>query len=177
MIKTFVMAGFGGQGILFLGKVIASVGMIENKEVSWLPSYGPAMRGGTADCAVVISDEMIGSPVIRNPETLIVFNNPSFNSFESRVAPGGKMFVDSSIADGKSERTDISCFYIPATQLANENNLKALGNMIILGKIVKETAFTSRDTVLKSLEKCVPASKKHLVESNIRAFDLGYSFE
>ena len=175
-MNTFVMAGFGGQGILFLGKVISNTGVIENKEVSWLPSYGPAMRGGTADCAVVISDEHIGSPVIKNPEYLVVLNSPSMNSFEGRVKPGGMLFADSSLIDKKSERDDISCFYIPATQMANDNGLKGLANMIILGKVTKETGFTGRDIILKSLEKSIPASKTHLLESNIKAFDLGYNF-
>lgn len=173
---TFVLAGFGGQGILFIGKVLSYSGMIDDKEVSWLPSYGPAMRGGTANCSVTVSDEPIGSPLVLNPEILIALNIQSFDAFENKVMEGGKLFVDSSLVDKKSKRDDIDVYYIPATQLAMENNFKALANMIVLGKMLKETGFSSLETIKKALAKCIPPKKADMLELNLKAIEIGYSY-
>lgn len=170
-----ILAGFGGQGILFSGKVMAYAGLMDEKEISWLPSYGPEMRGGTANCSVCISDEPIGSPLVVNPTVLAVLNTPSFDKFVNTVVPEGVMVIDSTLIDKKCERDDIKAFYVPATGLAEEKGLKGLANMIILGKILKETQFATMESVKKALEKCVPAKKAHLIPSNLEAIELGMS--
>ena len=172
---NIVLAGFGGQGILFAGKLMAYSGLIDEKYVSWLPSYGPEMRGGTANCSVCISDEPISSPLVLNPNVLIAMNLPSYDKFIDKVAPGGIAVIDSSLVEKKSERTDIKCFYIPATSLADSEGLKGLANNIIVGKVLQETKFSSIETVEQALGKCVPASKQHLFEPNLRAIKLGMS--
>ena len=120
-----LFAGFGGQGILFAGKVIATAGLIENRELSWLPSYGPEMRGGTASCSVCISDKAIGSPLVVNPDVLVVMNLPSLEKFENDVVPGGLIIIDSSIVHKKVARTDVNVVYVDASKLAEDNGLKA----------------------------------------------------
>lgn len=172
---NMVFAGFGGQGVLFIGKVVAYTGLIDEKEVSWLPSYGPEMRGGTANCSVCLSDEPIGSPLVTEPEILIVMNNPSFDKFIDTVAPGGKVIVDSSLVDRENPRNDIEMFTVPATQLSKDEDLDSLANIILFGKMLKETEFASMETVKAAVAKCVPASKSHLLEPNMRAIQLGMS--
>ena len=170
---NMVLAGFGGQGILFLGKVIAYAGLMDGKEVSWLPSYGPEMRGGTANCSVCISDSPIGSPLVVRPNILIAMNKPSYEKFIDRVAPGGLVILDSTLIDAKVTRTDVTVFYVPATQLAEENGLKGLANIVLAGKLFRETSFCSREAVEKGVAKSVPARKQHLVASNLKAFSIG----
>lgn len=172
---SILLAGFGGQGILFAGKIIAYAGLMDNLEVSWLPSYGPEMRGGTANCSVTLSDEPIGSPLIINPNILCAMNIPSFDKFIGEVVEGGIAVVDSSLVDKKSDRTDISCYYIPATAMANEENLRGLANMIMLGKILKVSGFTTLENLFSAIEKSVPESKSHLLEPNQKAVRLGYN--
>ncbi len=172
---NILLAGFGGQGILFAGKVMAYAGLIEEKEISWLPSYGPEMRGGTANCSVCISKDPIGSPLVLTPNVLGVMNGPSYDRFIDSVEPGGIAVIDSSLISQKCERTDISAYYVEATALADEKGLHGLANMIILGKILKETSFASYDAVKKALEKCVPPRKANLMESNLKAIELGMS--
>ena len=172
---NFLLAGFGGQGILFAGKVIAYTGMIDGKELSWLPSYGPEMRGGTANCSVCLSDEPIGSPLVLNPNGLIVMNLPSYDKFIDTVVPGGVAVIDSTLIDKQCGRTDIGAFYVPATGLADSENVKGLANMILLGKLLKETGFTSIDSVVTAMQKCIPPKKQHLLEPNEKAVRLGMS--
>lgn len=172
---SILLAGFGGQGVLFAGKIMAYSGLFEGKEVSWLPSYGPEMRGGTANCSVCISDEPIGSPLVLNPDVLVAMNLPSYDKFIDKVAPGGIAVVDSSLIPKRSERTDIKCFYIPATEKADSEGLKGLSNNILLGKILQETNFAAFETVEEAVAKCVPPKKQHLLEPNIRAIKLGMS--
>lgn len=173
---TVILAGFGGQGILFAGKVMAYAGLTDGMEVSWLPSYGPEMRGGTANCSVTISDEPIGSPLITNPNRLLVMNLPSFDKFIGTVEPGGTVVVDSSLIDKKTERNDLNVYYIPATRLAVDSGLKGLANMIMLGKLLKETKIASMDSILKGLDKSVPPKKKALIEPNKKAISLGMEY-
>ena len=170
---NMIFAGFGGQGILFTGKIVAYAGLIDQREVSWLPSYGPEMRGGTANCSVCISDAPIGSPLVTEPDVLVAMNGPSFDKFIDTVVPGGKVIVDSTLVDKTTDRTDIEMFRVPSTQLSNDKDLKSLANMFLLGKLLKETGFASMETVEKSLKKCVPASKGHLLEPNMRAIRMG----
>jgi 2-oxoglutarate ferredoxin oxidoreductase subunit gamma len=172
---TTLLAGFGGQGILFTGKVIAYAGLIEGREVSWLPSYGPEMRGGTANCSVTISDEPIGSPLIINPNMLIAMNLPSYEKFINNVVPGGTVVIDSTLINAKCDRKDISVFYVPATKLADDGGFKGLANMIILGKLLKETNFAKYDSVLAGLKKSIPARKANLLDANIKAIEKGMS--
>ncbi|MBP0962730.1 MAG: 2-oxoacid:acceptor oxidoreductase family protein [Oscillospiraceae bacterium] len=173
MTKSMIFAGFGGQGILFTGKMAAYSGMMDGKEVSWLPSYGPEMRGGTANCSVCISDEAIACPLVINPDVLLAMNTPSYEKFIGDVVPGGVAILDSSLISLKSDRSDITVCYVPATALADANGLNGLANMILFGKMLKETGFTSIETLKKSLEKVVPAKKAHLIESNMKAVALG----
>ena len=130
--SNILIAGFGGQGVLFAGKFLAYKGILEDKNVSWLPSYGPEMRGGTANCSIIISENAVGSPIVSNPDILIAMNLPSLDKYEDAVAPGGQIYVDSSLIDRKVKRSDVEAFYVPATKLADENGLSSLANMIIM---------------------------------------------
>ncbi len=168
-----ILAGFGGQGILFMGKVIAYAGLFDNREVSWLPSYGPEMRGGTANCSVCISDEPICSPLVNNPNALIVMNLPSFDKFIDKVVPGGIVIIDSTLIDKKVERDDITAYYVPATALAEENGLKGLANIILMGKMMAVTNFCTKETMQKTLEKIIPPKKQHLIPKNMNAVEIG----
>ncbi len=176
MTNEILLAGFGGQGILFVGKVLAYSGLIDDKEVSWLPSYGPEMRGGTCNCSVCVSDEPIGSPLVIEPSILLAMNTPSFNKFIGSVKAGGKVFIDSTMVDDKCDRTDIECYYVPATQLAADNNLPGGANIILLGKIMKETGIISEETARKALEKIVPPTKTQLLENNMKAIKIGMDY-
>lgn len=168
-----LLAGFGGQGVLFAGKILAYCGLMDNKELSWLPSYGPEMRGGTANCSVCISDEPIGSPLVLAPDILIAMNQPSFDKFVNDVKPGGKVFYDSTLIENECTRTDIEIFAIPSSKLADDNELKGGSNIILLGKVLKETEIFSLDTMKKGIEKVVPPSKAHLIANNFKAIELG----
>ena len=173
---NFIFAGFGGQGILFTGKVVAYTGLLDGHEVSWLPSYGPEMRGGTANCSVCISDRPVASPLVTAPNVLLVMNGPSYDRFIGSVEPGGCVVLDSSMIKTASGRTDLTVAEIPATRLAKENGLGGGANMIMLGRVLKETGFTTLEGIRAGVEKSVPASKKHLLEANIRAIELGYGY-
>ena len=168
-----LMAGFGGQGILFSGKVVAYAGLFEGKEVTWLPSYGPEMRGGSANCSICVSDEPIGSPLVLTPDVLIAMNTPSYEKFIGSVVPGGIALLDSSMISQKCERTDIKVFYVPASQLASDNELAGLANIILVGKLLKETGFATFENVDKAIHKCVSARKQHLLDANMKAIELG----
>ena len=176
MILNLLIAGFGGQGVLFMGKTAAETAMLTGKEVSWLPSYGPEMRGGTANCSVCIDNKPISCPLITEPETLAVLNGPSFDKFIGAVKPGGRAFIDSSLIQKKTGRADIAAFYIPAATLAEEAGMKGLGNIVMLGAIAKETGFAPLETLEKAIRAVVPASKSALIDANIRALHLGYGY-
>ncbi len=172
-----ILAGFGGQGILFAGKVLAYTSLETDRNVTWLPSYGPEMRGGTCNCSIVISDgAAVGAPVISNPDVLIALNRPSLDKFENSVAPGGYIIYDDSLIDRDVERTDVNVIKIPATQLTNEHHLETLANMIILGRMLKETELFTVDEIIGGIKKCVPASKEWLVEKNIEAVNIGFNY-
>lgn len=173
---SIMIAGFGGQGVLFAGKVLAYQGMIEGKNVSWLPSYGPEVRGGTANCSVIISDTPVGSPVVDNPDVLVAMNLPSLDKYEHTVAKGGKLFVDSSLVERKAKRDDVNVYYIPSTRLASENGAASLANMIMLGKLIKETACVEYSNTEKVLKKVVSERHNDLIDLNRRIIELGYNF-
>ena len=171
-----LIAGFGGQGILFAGKFLAYKGLLEEKQVSWLPSYGPEMRGGTANCNVVLSDDPIGSPIVTAPDVLIAMNLPSLQKYVDTVVPGGQIYVDSTLIDVKVERTDVEVFYIPATQLAKDNGIATLANMIIVGCLLKNQPELSFEGASETVAKLVPPKKQALVELNEKALQLGCNY-
>lgn len=177
MTTKTVIAGFGGQGILFAGKFLAYSGLMAGKEVSWLPSYGPEMRGGTANCSVIISDDPVGSPIIPNPDVAVVMNLPSYDKYEAAVAPGGQLYVDSTLIDSKSKRDDISVYYIPATKIATDNGVPTLANMIILGMLIKHNEAFSYDYVEPAMKKVVSEKRKELFDLNLKAVSYGYNYE
>ncbi|MCL2756655.1 MAG: 2-oxoacid:acceptor oxidoreductase family protein [Coriobacteriia bacterium] len=171
-----MLAGFGGQGILFAGKLIAYSGLIDGRELSWLPSYGPEMRGGTANCSVCLSDAPIGSPLVVDPDILIAMNVPSFNRFVEAVKPGGIILVDSTIADVCCMRDDVQFYRVPATQLSEEHNLQTLANVILVGRLLKLTEFTCASSLDTAIDKSVSAKRIDLVNFNKQAWRLGYEF-
>lgn len=176
MTNQILLSGFGGQGILFAGKFLAYDGLIEEREVSWLPSYGPEMRGGTCNCSVIFSDKKIGSPIVSNPDILIAMNLPSLDKFESAAVSGAKIFVDSSLIDRKVGRDDVEAYYIPATRIASDENLSGLANMIMIGHMIKKTGIMTFENVERAMKKLVPAKKQNLIELNIKAVELGYNY-
>jgi len=177
MTNEFLIAGFGGQGLLFAGKFLVNKGMMEGKEVSWLPSYGPEMRGGTANCSVIVSDEPVGSPIVSKPNVLMVMNLPSLDKYENEVKAGGKIFVDSSLIGRKVERTDVDVYYVPATQLASDSGLTGLANMILIGKLMKELGeFEDEAAVAESLKKVVSVKHPEMFDFNLKALKMGRDY-
>ena len=174
---NMLIAGFGGQGILFTGKFLAYKGLVEDKEVSWLPSYGPEMRGGTASCSIIISDTPVGSPIITAPNVLIAMNLPSLTKYVDSVVSGGQIYVDSSLIDAKVDREDVEVFYIPATQMAKENGLGNLANMIIIGHLLQNHPELSFEGTADVVEKLVPPKKAALKELNNKALELGKDYK
>ena len=174
--SKILIAGFGGQGILFSCKALAFTGLKAGMEVSWLPSYGPEMRGGTANCSITLSDTPIGSPIVDKPDILIAMNLPSLEKYLFETEKGGFIVYDSSLINKQVERADVSIFGIPATKLASDNGLNGLANMIIMGKAIKETNVLTLDQLKNSLAQMVPAKKAELLEKNIKAIELGYNF-
>lgn len=171
-----LIAGFGGQGILFAGKFLAYKSLLEDLQVSWLPSYGPEMRGGTANCNVILSEEPVGSPIITEPDVLIAMNLPSLQKYVNTVVPGGQIYVDSSLINAKVNRTDVEVFYIPATQMAKDAGISSLANMIIVGHLLQnhpELSFAGTEDVVAKL---VPAKKAALVELNMKALTMGKEY-
>ncbi|MCD8181310.1 MAG: 2-oxoacid:acceptor oxidoreductase family protein [Firmicutes bacterium] len=169
-----ILAGFGGQGILFTGKLLAYAAMLKGKQLSWLPSYGPEMRGGTANCHVIVADEPIGSPIVTKPNILVAMNKPSLDKFEDSVAENGYIFVDSSLIDRRVERTDVNAVYIDSTRIANEIGNKSLANMVMLGAVLKATEVFSLNEIEETMKKSLPAKRLSLVETNMKAVKEGY---
>ena len=173
---SILLAGFGGQGVLFAGKFLAYKGLSQGKQLSWLPSYGPEMRGGTANCSVILSDTPVGSPIITNPDVLVAMNLPSLQKFVDAVVPGGKIILDSTLIDAKVERDDIEVFYVPATQLAKDAGFSTLSNMILTGKVLKEIDIVAFDANEETLKSFIPAKKAGLIDMNLKALQIGYDF-
>ncbi len=172
-----LIAGFGGQGVLFAGKLLAYKGLLEGRQLSWLPSYGPEMRGGTANCSIILSDTPVGSPIVSTPDILVAMNLPSFDKYENTVRAGGMMIVDSSLIERKSTRTDVRTFYIPATKMATDSGIPTLANMLILGKLIRESGVVAYEGIEDALAKVVSAKRIELLEVNRRAIELGYQYE
>ena len=174
MTTQLLIAGFGGQGVLFAGKFLAYKGLIEGRQLSWLPSYGPEMRGGTANYSVILSDEPVGSPIVSKPDALIVMNLPSLDKYEDSVVSGGSVFVDSTLIERKLRRDDVKAFYVPATALANELGTPSLANMIMVGKFIKETGAVSADDMEAALKKVVSARHQDMLKANLNAIKRGF---
>jgi 2-oxoglutarate ferredoxin oxidoreductase subunit gamma len=169
-----IFAGFGGQGVMLMGQLVAYSGMYEGKNVSWVPSYGPEMRGGTANCSVVVSEAEIGSPVFTAPNVLVAMNRPSLEKFEAALQPGGLLFYNSSLIDIKPNRTDITIVAVPANDLAEKLGNSKVANMIVLGAIIKKTGIVNVDTAMHVLtEKVLTGRKEKLIPINRVALDKG----
>lgn len=173
MQHQVISAGFGGQGVLLLGQLLAYSGLKEGKNVSWLPSYGPEMRGGTANCGVVVSDEEIGSPVVVEADSVVVMNRPSLEKYEANVVPGGRLFVNSSLIHVKAKRTDIEVYYVPANEIADELGNGRVANMVMLGAVLEKTGVVSPKTVIECLAASFGERKANLIPINEQALARG----
>ncbi len=173
MQEEMIFSGFGGQGALFAGMVLAYAGMDNGKNVTWIPSYGPEMRGGTAHVTVIISDDEIGSPVIRRPSTTMVLNNPSMEKYEPLVKEGGVLVYNSSLISSSPRRTDLRYVPVPANDIATELGSIKMANMAMLGAVVAATDVLPLETVIQALRDHLPESKRVLLEPNVRAFRRG----
>ena len=175
MKQEIIMAGFGGQGVMSIGRLLAYAGMKEDKEVSWMPSYGPEMRGGTANCTVIVSDEKIPAPVSSHPDTAIVMNLPSQDKFAPKVKKDGHLLVNSSLIEKEVERDDINIIKIPANTIADELGNTRVANMVMLGAYIAAVDIVSLDTVKDSLTNVLPERRHNLIPMNEEALDRGYN--
>lgn len=176
MIERIIIAGFGGQGVILSGKLLAYAGMIEGKNVSHIPSYGVEMRGGTAHCAVIISDREVASPLVPHPTSLIVMNKPSLTKFEGLVTSAGCIVVNESLIDQKVKRDDIRAYYIPANNIAEDAGSGRASNMVMIGAWIAVTGMLSVDDVKGSLGKVVSKRNIRYNDINVRAIDMGYDY-
>jgi 2-oxoglutarate ferredoxin oxidoreductase subunit gamma len=174
--QEIIIAGFGGQGILSAGRILAYAGLLENKSVSWLPSYGPEMRGGTANCNVIISDELVGSPILNSATSLIVMNTPSLEKFENVVDSGGIIIIDNSLIDIKPKRTDVDIYEIPATKMASDMGNLTYANIILLGKLIAKTGIISKENFEAALKKVLPKKHHYLIPEEIKALEKGMKY-
>jgi len=172
MTNEVVFAGFGGQGVLLAGKLLAYAGMIDGKEVSWIPAYGPEMRGGTASCSVIISESAIGSPLVTAPSILIAMNKPSLNKFEPKVKAGGTIIVNSSLIDQKVERKDVNAYYVPLNEIALKLGNDKFTNMVALGALLGAVDMVQLDSLQKTFVKNF-TKKPEMVGANIEAVQCG----
>lgn len=173
MLEEIIIAGFGGQGVLSMGMTLAYAGMVENKEISWMPSYGPEMRGGTANCITIISDNKISSPIISLFDAAILLNQPSMDKFAARIKPGGLLLYESSAIFKPSTRTDIEIIGIPATEEALKMNNPKVMNMIILGAYLKLKPVVKNESIVEALKKVLPEKYHHLLVINKQALEKG----
>lgn len=173
MTYNVIMAGFGGQGVMAMGTTLAYAGMMDKKKVIWLPSYGPEMRGGTANCSVIVADEEIGSPIVVEPDVLVVMNKPALIKFEECVKPGGIIFVNSSLIDIEPKRKDVRVVKVPANDIASELGNPRTLNMVMLGAIIKASNIVSFDGVVKSLKKTFGEKRPQLIPINEEALKRG----
>jgi 2-oxoglutarate ferredoxin oxidoreductase subunit gamma len=173
MTYDIVLAGFGGQGILFLGKMIAMAGMLEGKQVSWIPSYGPEMRGGTANCSVVVSDRLIGTPMVTHPNVLVAMNRPSLEKFESKMQPKGFLLINRTLIEIPHTRQDIEALYLEITGLAGKIGNPRLANIVALGGLISRVPIVSKDSVIEALRLELSGKKAALLQLNLQALDAG----
>ena len=173
MQTEIVISGFGGQGVLFAGQILAYAAIHANKNVTWFPSYGPEMRGGTANCTVIISDEEIGSPNVRHPEAVLVMNLPSLDKYEYQVRSGGTLIINSSLVNREVKRKDIKVVKIAANEVAEELGDKRMTNMVMLGALLECVPALPIEIVKEALEAHLPAKRRNLLEANKKALDKG----
>ena len=173
MTENILIAGFGGQGIMSMGQMLCHGGMVEGREVSWLPSYGPEMRGGSANCMVIVSDSPIGSPVFSKANCFIAMNLPSLDKFEGSVLPGGRLLINSSLIGRKADRTDIDVYYIPANDIANELGNSRVAGMVMLGAYLKISGVMKQESMLGALKKVLGEKKTDLIPVNQKALERG----
>jgi len=176
MQEEIIVSGFGGQGALFAGQLLTYTGMDEGLHVTWIPSYGPEMRGGTAHCIVILSDDDIGSPIIREPTVCIVMNPPSMEKYEPLIKPGGLLVANSTLIRSRSEREDITVVYVPANELAAELGNVKMANVILLGAMLGMREILPIDSIKRTLDEHIPQRRKHIIEPNKRALDRGVAF-
>ena len=174
MQKEIIIAGFGGQGVLFSGQVLAYAAMDTGLEVTWIPSYGPEMRGGTANCTVVIADNEIGSPLVKNPPLAIALNLPSFDKYEDALASGGTLIVNQSMVDREAKRDDINTIFVPCNDIAEEIGDKKLMNMVAVGALLTALPELTVKDIEKALEGHLPERHKHLLPKNYEALRRGF---
>ncbi|HPS64672.1 MAG TPA: 2-oxoacid:acceptor oxidoreductase family protein [Ignavibacteria bacterium] len=173
MTEEIIIAGFGGQGVLSMGQTLGYAAMVEDKYVSWMPSYGPEMRGGTANCMTILSDSHISSPIVSRYDTAILLNQPSMDKFDSRVKPGGIILYEPNTILKPSVRKDIEIYAIPASQEANKLNNSKIANMIMLGAYLERKPMVSIDSVIKALKKVLPERYHHLLDINRKGLEVG----
>ena len=173
METSVLFSGFGGQGILFMGKFFAYYGLLSGCEVSWIPSYGAEMRGGTANCGVRVSRSPIGSPVVDRPDTLVCMNLPSFDKYNETLAPGGLLFVDNTTFDKNFDRGDVTAHFIAASKVADDNGVGNLSNMVMMGKILAVKGIYDERLVSEVMKKTVSARRKDMFDANLKAIELG----
>lgn len=173
MTHELILAGFGGQGVMLMGQILAYAGMLEGKNVSWMPSYGPEMRGGTANCTVVVSDAPVGSPLVTQPSIVVAMNLPSLDKFEGTIKAGGVLLYNSSLIERKVERDDITVLPVPANELANDLGSGRIANMVMLGALLAEKEVVSMEAVMKALRKALPAHRHDLLPLNEQALKCG----
>ncbi|MBZ0295517.1 MAG: 2-oxoacid:acceptor oxidoreductase family protein [Anaerolineae bacterium] len=176
MGDEFVFAGFGGQGVMFAGQLLAYAAMDEGLEVTWIPSYGPEMRGGTAHCLVVVSQRPIGSPVVQHPKVAVVFNNPSFDKYAPLVAQDGLLIVNASLITRQSHRSDLTKFDVPATQIADQLGDTRVANMVLLGTALAAHPVLPLDAVCRALEAHLPKRHHDLLPLNLAAIERGAAY-
>jgi 2-oxoglutarate ferredoxin oxidoreductase subunit gamma len=176
-MADIIIAGFGGQGVLVLGQMITYSGMIEDKAVSWFPSYGPEQRGGTCNCSVVIAEEEIGSPLVTVPTTAIVMNAPSFDRFEPTVGKDGLLIYNSSLIDKKSERDDIRVIAVPANEIAEELGNARVANMVLLGTLIEATNVVKTESVEEALKNVLSERHHDLIPLNMQALERGRAYQ
>lgn len=171
---SIIIAGFGGQGVLFAGQLLAYAGMATGLNVTWIPSYGPEMRGGTANCTIIISPDTIGSPIVSRRDIAIVLNQPSFQKYEEIVKAGGLLIVNDSIVSSQTNRDDIEVVYVPANAIAEEFGTVKMMNMVVVGALLARRPILSLDAVTQTLVEHLPAGKAHLIEANRQVLQRGY---
>ena len=173
MLERIIISGFGGQGVMLMGRLLAYAGMLEGKNVAWMPSYGPEMRGGTANCTVLISEEEIGSPIVSHPKTLIAMNQPSLDKFEPNVNEDGLIILNDSLIDREVSRNDVNVIKIPADDIADKLGNSRAANMVVLGAYVEKSGIVKLETIFKALEKALAGRNKRLLELNKEALKQG----
>jgi 2-oxoglutarate ferredoxin oxidoreductase subunit gamma len=175
MESRFLIAGFGGQGVLLIGQILAGAAMMEGKEVTWIPAYGPEVRGGDANCAVVISDEPIGSPLVTEPPFALILSKPSMIKFAPRILTGGTLVYNASLIDTPPSRTDIKTYAIPCNQIAEQAGNARAANMVMLGALLALCPVVSPENILVVLKGILGDEKAHLIDANRKALEMGQS--